>query len=142
MRSAAALLNVDRDAYICHYSPSVVSMDLPPFTEAHQLNEQLDVRVSKAPGEALGLRRTDAKLNTLPGQPRIPLEGCKLLDHLREELLVPQLDQIASKLWLVCDIYWKLRARGNNQLVGLDAAKFPHICTASPGCPWTSHPYH
>ena len=100
MSSAAALLNVDRDAYVCHYSPSVVSMDQPPFTEAHQLNEQLDVRVSKAPGEALG----NAKLNTLPGQPRIPLDGCKLLDHLREELLVPQLDQIASKLWLVCDI--------------------------------------
>lgn len=38
---------------------------------------------------------------TLPGQPRIKLEESELSEYLRSQLLVPQLDFLAGKLWLV-----------------------------------------
>ncbi len=39
--------------------------------------------------------------NTLPGQPRVKLEEPALFEYLRSQFLVPQLDKLAGKLWLV-----------------------------------------
>lgn len=40
---------------------------------------------------------------TLPGQPRVKLEEPELSEYLRRQVLVPQLDALAGKLWLVSD---------------------------------------
>ena len=76
-------------------------MAMPPFQENQQLNTELRIDGAISDG-AVGLRRADSTSNTLPGQPRVNLQDRELGDYLQAELLVPQLDYLAPKLWLVC----------------------------------------
>lgn len=65
-------------------------------SEMSQLN--LDLAIN---GQGL-LQKNGRHLHeTLPGQPRIKLEEAELSEYLRSQLLVPQLDSLAGKLWLV-----------------------------------------
>ena len=74
-------------------------LELCPFLEIHQLNKQLHFGSIGTWGR---LRRTDNNPNTLPGQPRVQLETDALREYLKAELLTPELDRLAPKLWLVC----------------------------------------
>ena len=69
------------------------------FPVDHQLNGDLQYGQFEGPSM---LRRTNAKFSTLPGQPRIRLDQAELQKYLRSELLLPELDRLAPKLWLVC----------------------------------------
>jgi hypothetical protein len=82
-------------------------MNPVPFSEAHQLNQELELDKSIAPTV---LRRVypaqlahgaDAVSTALPGQARVELRAPDLDEYLHEEFLVPQLDKLAPKLWLV-----------------------------------------
>ena len=69
-----------------------------PFPEECELNSQLQLDCSKLP--AL-LSCKDHTYTTLPGQPRVQLESEELDKYLDQEISVPQLDELAPKLWLV-----------------------------------------
>lgn len=77
---------------------TVADINSIPFSEAYQLNHELELDNSEA---ITALRRTDPSLTALPGQARVELRSSKLDEYLREEFLVPQLDQLAPRLWLV-----------------------------------------
>ncbi|MCJ1356798.1 MAG: hypothetical protein MMC33_006794 [Icmadophila ericetorum] len=66
----------------------------PPFPESHQLDIQLRLASSDS------LVRADGQL-TLPGQPRVVLKQSEIERYMEKDILVPTLDQLAPKLWLV-----------------------------------------
>jgi hypothetical protein len=85
-------------------------------------------------------RGTDPVATTLPGQARVELRAPDLDEYLNKEFLVPQLDQLAPKLWLVRrKSQPKTPGHGNQQpnlfSPGLDSSKLTHIGPPPPGCP-------
>ena len=71
---------------------------IAPFLQIEELNAQL------VPAGPNRLRRVDGqKVDSLPGQPRVQLsDSIALSEQLTTDLLVPELDYLAPKLWLVC----------------------------------------
>ena len=69
-----------------------------PFSEVHQLNNQLKFSTIQRP---LLLSRSDKTCDALPGQARIPLHGTSLDGYIQREHSTPQLDNLAPWLWLV-----------------------------------------
>ena len=65
-------------------------------SEKNQLNMELAIN-----NQGLLQRSGPHTLNTLPGQPRVRLGKSELFEYLRSQFLVPQLDELAGKLWLV-----------------------------------------
>ena len=102
------------------------------FPVDHQLNDEL--RFDQVGGE-LGLRRSNAKYSTLPGQPRVRLDQHELQKYLQSEFLLPQLDRLAPKLWLVCLSAKVLSMHQLIVLAGRNTAKFPSLTSAPSGCP-------
>ena len=113
-------------------------MDQIPFPEDSQLCSQLRLDRSKTPAE---LCHNNNSRTTLPGQPRVQLDPRELESYLREELLTPQLDQLAPKLWLVCpNPHHKVtRAKTKKSSQGLHASKLTYLAATSSGC---SRPKH
>ena len=70
-----------------------------PFPEIYQLNSQLRYDRSEVTAK---LCRIEHDCKTLPGQPRIRLDSPELDDYPGNNLLLPQLNRLAPKLWLVC----------------------------------------
>ena len=75
-----------------------------PFPLEHELN--MELRFDCAESSLLSSDQEDQSNISLPGQPRIPLNCSKRLDqYLFEEHLTTNLDDMASKLWLVGLVY-------------------------------------
>lgn len=64
----------------------------------NELNKELQLEFN---GQSTRLCRSSRHCSTLPGQPRVKLDGSHLKVYLDREHLVPELDRLASKLWLV-----------------------------------------
>ena len=69
-----------------------------PFLHAHQLNNQLNFRLH---GSSVTLTRSDQARDTLPGQARVSLNATELDSYVEREHSTPELDILASWLWLV-----------------------------------------
>lgn len=108
-------------------------MDQIPFPEIYQLNNQLRLDRSKIPAK---LYRNDNSWTALPGQPRIQLDSAELDDYLQRELLVPQLDQLAPRLWLVrySPHQQATLAKTDKSSPGLHTSKLPYLAATSSGC--------
>jgi hypothetical protein len=79
-------------------------MNNAPFSETHQLNQELELDNAKALRRiqlADPTRRAGPNSTTLPGQPRVELRSPGLEEYLEKEFLVPLLDRLAPRLWLV-----------------------------------------
>ena len=112
-------------------------MNSVPFSEACQLNHELKLDNSEA---IISLQRTDPSLTTLPGQARVELRSSDLDEYLRREFLVPQLDQLAPKLWLVSPKFQlNRRAEAARNLtcflcLGVNSSEFTRISLAPSNC--------
>ena len=72
-----------------------------PFEAIDELNKELSTE-DVAPG--IRMRRSDGRNSTLPGQPRILVDKYENLSkYIIEEHTTPELDEMAPKLWLVCN---------------------------------------
>jgi hypothetical protein len=83
---------------------SQCTKDMPVslFPEEVELNRELKISQSTYP---YALVRTDPNTTTLPGQPRIELDTTSIANFLAKDLLTPELDRLAPKLWLVSYAY-------------------------------------
>lgn len=72
---------------------------LPCFNPADQLNVELETTAGGA-GSSAQLLSTKSSRH-LPGQPRVRLETEDVLRYLESEFLVPDLDRLTPRLWLV-----------------------------------------
>ena len=68
------------------------------ITPESELDKRLRV---EGTGECAKLYRNDGESASLPGQPRIDLNTPDLVSYLDREHLVPDLDRLSPKLWLV-----------------------------------------
>jgi hypothetical protein len=73
-------------------------MPVSVFPEEVELNRELKIL---QPTDRYALVRTDPNTTTLPGQPRIELDTTSIANFLMEDLLTPELDRLAPRLWLV-----------------------------------------
>lgn len=73
-------------------------MDQIPFPEIHQLESHLQLDLPNVPTELCGV---DRSCKSLPGQPRVRLGRVELGNNLKKDLSLPELDQLAPRLWLV-----------------------------------------
>jgi len=71
---------------------------VPEITE---LNKALEFKGTPGKTTTNELHRKDAALSALPGQPRVRLQSSELLNYLREEHKVIELDKAAPWLWMV-----------------------------------------
>ena len=109
-----------------------ITMEETSFPETHQLNNDLQcVRVQGT----ISLERAHGKMSTLPGQPRVRLVHHELQSYLKDELLLPRLDRLAPKLWLVSQSSNRLNECRSLHEQGLDSTKFTCITPTSPSCP-------
>lgn len=88
---------MDKEISQCREDVSVAT-----FPEEVELNSELKISHST---DRDALVRTDPNSTTLPGQPRIGLDITSITNYLVEDLLTPELDRLAPKLWLVCCVY-------------------------------------
>ena len=99
-------------------------MEEPTFPETCQLND--DLQCVQAVG-VLALKHTREKTSTLPGQPRVRLDHTELHRYLKDELLVPQLDQMAPRLWLVCQVSSHSQTCGSSHNRQVSTPRSSHI---------------
>lgn len=114
------------------------SMNPIPFPEIHQLDDQLQLDHSKEPIE---LCCVDHSCKSLPGQPRVRLDRVGLDIYLKKDLSLPELNQLAPKLWLVhIDLFLQtMLVETDSCREGLHASKLTHLATASSGCQRTEY---
>jgi hypothetical protein len=77
-------------------------MPVSIFPEEVELNRELKISQST---DRYALVRTDPNMTTLPGQPRIELDTTRIANFLVKDLVTPELDRLAPKLWLVSCVY-------------------------------------
>lgn len=111
------------------------SMNPIPFPEIHQLDGQLQFDHSKE------LCCVDHSCKSLPGQPRVRLGGVGLDDYLKKDLSIPDLNQLAPRLWLVhFDLFLQtMLVETDRSREGLHAPKLTHLATTSSGCQRTEY---
>lgn len=98
-------------------------------TEHTELNKTLII--AKGSGKEYSLARTDQNSLTLPSQPRIQLQHpSELLNYVREEQTVRDLDKAAGWLWLASILSTRLKPFTDS---ALDSSQ-PLTTATSPLC--------